>query len=144
MATVGMTGDTGASTVAAVRAVVDQVAHLAVVTLAGQAARIFPPWRVTLSPTSKAVELSRVMWTSEGFVHEHFVALRPEAAVKVNNIKHEKCAWVMPARSEFALKDATKPVPSGEKLTEDKAGGGNGWMCDSTVNVCPWGYTTWY
>ena len=50
----------------------------------------------------------------------------------------------MPARSEFALKDATKPVPSGEKLTEDKVGGGNGWMRDSTVNVCPWGYTTWY
>ena len=50
----------------------------------------------------------------------------------------------MPARSEFALRDATKPVPSGEKLTEDKVGGGNGWMRDSTVNVCPWGYTTWY
>ena len=90
MATVGMTGDTGASTVAAVRAVVDQVAHLAVVTLAGQAARIFPPWRVTLSPTSRAVELSRVTWMSDGFVHEHFVALRPEAAVKLNKEKQEK------------------------------------------------------
>ena len=50
----------------------------------------------------------------------------------------------MPARSEFALNDAIKPVPSGEKLTESRDGGGNGWMRDSTVNVCPWGYTTWY
>ena len=50
----------------------------------------------------------------------------------------------MPARSESALRDATKAVPSAEKLTEDKVGGGNGWTCDSTANVCPWGYTTWY
>jgi len=51
---------------------------------------------------------------------------------------------VIPARSEFVLRDAIKAVPSGEKLTEDKVGGGSGWMRDSTVNVCPWGYTTRY
>ena len=61
MATVGMTGFTGASTVVVVRGVVNQVAHLVVDTSAGHAARMFPPRRVILSPTSKAVELSRVM-----------------------------------------------------------------------------------
>ena len=85
MATVGMTGDTGASTVVTVEGVVNQVAHLAWVTLTGHAARMLPPRRVTLPPTSRAVELSRVMWMSDGSVHEHLVALRPYAAVKVNN-----------------------------------------------------------
>ena len=112
--------------------------------MTGHAARIFPPRRITLPPTFKAVELSRVMWISDGSDHEHFVALRPEAAVKVNNCEQGKCDWVMPARSESALRDATKAVPSAEKLTEDKVGGGNGWTCDNTEHDCPWEYNMWY
>ena len=50
----------------------------------------------------------------------------------------------MPARSESALRDATKAVPSAEKRTESRDGGGNASTFDSTVNVCPRGYTTWY
>ena len=50
----------------------------------------------------------------------------------------------MPARSESALRDATKAVPSAENLMESRDGGGNGWTCDNTVNDCPKGYTTWY
>ena len=50
----------------------------------------------------------------------------------------------MPARSESALRDATKAVPSAEKLTDDKIGGGNGWTFDNTSNDFPTGYTTWY
>ena len=51
----------------------------------------------------------------------------------------------MPARSESALRDATKAVPSAEKRTESRDGGGNGCAFGITVNVCPKGYTTtWY
>ena len=50
----------------------------------------------------------------------------------------------MPARLESAVKDATKAVPSGEKLTDTRDGGGNGSVVERTPNDCPWVYSTSY